>query len=63
MLITEPVNEACWPGQSQELYDLLKGPKKLLGFSEADGADLHCEVKGTGIRDLRLFNWLDETRR
>lgn len=63
MLITEPANEAYWPGQSQKLYDLLKGPKKLVRFSEADGADLHCEVKGTGIRDLQVFNWLDETLR
>jgi hypothetical protein len=63
LLITAPANEAYWPGQSQELYDLLKGPKKLVPFSEADGGDLHCEVKGTGVRDLRVFNWLDETLR
>ena len=63
LLITEPANEAYWPGQSQGLYDLLKGPKKLVPFSEADGGDLHCEVKGTGVRDLRVFNWLDETLR
>jgi hypothetical protein len=31
--------------------------------AEADGGDLHCEVKGTGVRDLRVFNWLDETLR
>jgi hypothetical protein len=61
MLITEPVNEAFWPGQSRQLYDLLVSPKKLVPFSEADGADLHCEPKGTGLRDLRVFNWLDET--
>jgi pimeloyl-ACP methyl ester carboxylesterase len=60
MLITEPVNEAFWPGQSRQLYDLLTSPKKLMPFSEADGADLHCEPKGTGLRDLRVFNWLDE---
>jgi hypothetical protein len=60
MLITEPVNEAFWPGQSRQLYDLLASPKKLLPFSESDGADLHCEPKGTGLRDLRVFNWLDE---
>lgn len=60
MLITEPVNEAFWPGQSRQLYDLLVSPKKLLPFSESDGADLHCEPKGTGLRDLRVFNWLDE---
>jgi Prolyl oligopeptidase family len=61
MLITEPANEAYWPGQSRELYDLLASPKKLAHFSESDGADLHCEPKGTGLRDLRIFNWLDET--
>jgi hypothetical protein len=44
-----------------QLYDLLASPKKLMSFSETDGADLHCEPKGTGLRDLRVFNWLDET--
>jgi dienelactone hydrolase len=61
MLITEPANETYWPGQSRQLYDLLTSPKKLVHFSESDGADLHCEPKGTGVRDLRVFNWLDET--
>jgi len=61
LLITEPANEAYWPGQSRELFDLLASPKKLVHFSESDGADLHCEPNGTGLRDLRVFNWLDET--
>jgi hypothetical protein len=60
MLITAPANEAFWPGQSQRLYDLLKGPKTLVPFTVADGADLHCEPKGLGLRDLRVFNWLDK---
>jgi pimeloyl-ACP methyl ester carboxylesterase len=60
MLITEPANESFWPGQSRQLYDLLTSPRKLVHFSENDGADLHCEPKGIGIRDLRVFNWLDE---
>ena len=60
LLITEPVNEAYWPGQSRQLYDLVASPKKLVHFSESDGADLHCEPKGMGIRDLRIFDWLDE---
>ena len=34
--------------------------EELVHFSENDGADLHCEPKGIGIRDLRVFNWLDE---
>jgi len=61
LLITSPVNEAYWPGQSQQLYEMVNSPKKLVEFTEADGADLHCEPKGTGIRDLRVFNWLDQT--
>ncbi len=61
MLITEPANESYWPGQSRQLYDLLLSPKMLAHFSENDGADLHCEPNGPGLRDLRIFNWLDET--
>lgn len=61
LLIAAPVNEAYWPGQSKQLFDMVNCPKKLVEFTEADGADLHCEPQGTGIRDLRVFNWLDQT--
>ncbi len=61
MLITAPVNEEFWPGQSRQLYDLVTSPKKLVQFSESDGADLHCEPQASGLRDLRVFDWLDET--
>src|SRR5262245_4785326 len=63
MLITAPANEAFWPGQSRQLHDLLACPKTLVPFSASDGADVHCEPKGYGLRDLRVFNWLDETLR
>jgi len=55
------VPKAYWPGQSEKLHNMLTGPKKLVEFTEADGADLHCEPKSTGIRDLRIFDWLDTT--
>lgn len=61
MLITEPDGESFWPGQSQRLYDLLDGPKTLVRFTKEEGADLHCEPKAAGLRDLRIFDWLDET--
>ncbi|WP_181832541.1 alpha/beta hydrolase family protein [Bosea caraganae] len=61
MLITAPANEAFWPGQSGRLHDLLTCPKTLVPFSASDGADLHCEPAGYGLRDLRVFNWLDKT--
>ncbi len=60
MLITEPANEAFWPGQSQKLYAMLTGPKTMAAFAASDGADLHCEPGAYGLRDLRIFNWLDE---
>jgi Prolyl oligopeptidase family len=61
LLITEPANESYWPGQSRRLYNLVTSSKELVHFSESDGADLHCELKGTGLRDLRVFDWLDDT--
>jgi len=61
MLITEPANEAFWPGQSRRLHDLLTCPRTLVPFSAAKGADLHCEPAALGLRELRVFNWLDKT--
>ena len=61
MLITAPQGESFWPGQSQRLYDLLTAPKTLVPFTVEEGADLHCEPKAGGLRDLRIFDWLDET--
>jgi hypothetical protein len=61
MLIADPEGEQFWPGQSQELYDLLPGPKTLVPFTAAEGADLHCEPKALGLRSERFFDWLDET--
>jgi hypothetical protein len=63
MLITDPANEMFWPGQSSRLNELLTSPRTLIAFSESDGADLHCEPQALGLRDLRVFNWLDETLR
>lgn len=60
MLITDPDNEVFWPGQSQALLDMLTCPKKMVRFTAAEGADLHCEPKDPGLRDLRVFDWLDE---
>ena len=61
LLITSPANEVYWPNQSEQLYNLVTGSKRLVRFSDADGADLHCEPNGTGIRDLHIYDWLNET--
>jgi hypothetical protein len=59
LLITEPEDEQFWPGQSQQLYDRLSGPKELVRFTAAEGAGRHCEPLAGALRDARVFDWLD----
>ena len=44
---------------SQAFYDRLPGPKQLVGFTAAEGANRHCEPMGLATRDSRIFDWLD----
>jgi hypothetical protein len=57
--ITNPEDEQFWPGQSERLYQMLPGEKQLVSFTAAEGANRHCEPMGLGIRDARIYNWLD----
>lgn len=61
LLVTDPEGEQFWPGQSQQLYDALPGPKSLVKFTAAEGADRHCEPMGRSLVEQRMFDWLDET--
>jgi hypothetical protein len=61
LLIADPEGESFWPGQSQQLYDALPGPKLLVPFTAAEGADLHCEPKANSLRAQRFFDWFDQT--
>ena len=59
LLITNPEDEQFWPGQSQQLHDLLEGPKELVAFTAHEGANRHCEPMGILTRDARVFDWLE----
>ena len=61
MLITNPEAEQFMPGQSHQLYEMLRCPKTLIDFTRGQGAALHCEANAPGYRDFRIYNWLDET--
>lgn len=61
VLICDPDNEQFWPGQSRRLYDALQGPKEIVRFPAEEGSDWHCEPRSPGIRDQRVFDWLDDT--
>jgi dienelactone hydrolase len=61
IMITDPEGEQFWPGQSRRLYDALPGPKVLVPFTKAEGADMHCEPMARSLVEQRMFDWLDES--
>jgi dienelactone hydrolase len=61
MLITDPDEEQFWPGQPQQLYAALRGPKELVRFTVAEGGEAHCEPLAPRLRAQRIFDWLDAT--
>ncbi len=63
MLVIDPDDEQFWPGQSQQLYDLLPGPKELARFTRAEGANWHCQPLGRRITDVRMFDFFDRSLR
>ena len=59
LLITDPDDEQFWPGQSRRLYDMLTGERELMRFTAEEGAHRHCEPMACGLRDTRIFDWLE----
>ncbi len=43
-----------------QLYDALRCPKKLVKFSAAEGAGMHCEQMNRSLLNRVTFDWLDE---
>ncbi|WP_338863808.1 alpha/beta hydrolase family protein [Myxococcus stipitatus] len=60
VLIMDGEAEDVSPGQSQKLYDALRGPKHLMTFTQAEAAPLHCQSASAALAEERLFDWLDE---
>jgi hypothetical protein len=60
LLITDPDDEQFFPGQPQQLYDLVPGTKELVRFTAHEGASGHCEPMARSLRDTRIFDWLED---
>ena len=56
LLIADPEGEQFWPGQSRQLHDGVSGPKELIAFTAAEGADLHCQPKANGLASQRFLD-------
>ena len=58
LLILDPDDEQFFPGQPRQLYDLLPGEKEILGFTQAQGANFHCQPTGRQLTHAQMLDWL-----
>jgi hypothetical protein len=58
MLITDPDDEAFWPGQSRELHNALPGEKEIVRFTAEQGANHHCEPLARGLAGAVIGDFL-----
>jgi len=59
-LIIDSQSDDDFPGQPQELYDLLTCPKELVTFTVEEGAGEHCQMGALLLSHQRIFDWLDQ---
>jgi hypothetical protein len=60
MLITDPDEEAFWPGQSKEIYEQRTCDRKIICFSRDDGANWHCEPMGHLDVELKMLDFFQD---
>ena len=53
LLIMNPEDEQVWPGQPQQMYDLLPGEKEIIHFTRAQGANFRCQPMGRQLATPR----------
>jgi hypothetical protein len=58
LLVLDPDDEQFFPGQPRELYDLLPGEKAINGFTQAQGANFHCQPTGRQLTHTQMLDWL-----
>ncbi|WP_434970002.1 alpha/beta hydrolase family protein [Microbacterium sp. bgisy207] len=58
LLITSPEKEQFWPGQSEQLAQMVPNGT-LQPFTADEGADYHCQPLARLLTDERMFDWLD----
>jgi hypothetical protein len=60
LLITDPQDEQFWPGQADQLAALTPTVSTVVRFTEAEGADGHCQPLARTLTAQRMFDWMDE---
>ncbi len=59
-LITDPDEEAFWPGQSEEMYGQLVGEREIVHFSRDNGANWHCEPMGRLDVEFKMLDYFQD---
>jgi len=54
-------DEQFYPGQAQQMFDLVTAPKELLDLTEAEGAQMHCSPMAPQRQNDAVFAWLSST--
>ncbi|MER5931922.1 alpha/beta fold hydrolase [Streptomyces sp. NPDC002054] len=62
-LVLDYEDEVFYPGQPQQMFDLLRAPKAYYKFTRATGAQLHCSPMAPQQHCELVFDWLAETLR
>jgi len=60
LLITDPDEEAFWPGQSKDMYGKLTCERKIVSFSRDDGFNFHCEPMGRAAVEFAMFDFFQD---
>lgn len=60
-LVLDAEKDDSFPGQPQKVYDALQCTKKYILFTEAEGAEEHCQCGAASLTNQRIFDWLDQT--
>lgn len=63
MLVMDSENDRLTGGQATILYDSLECPGQYVLFTEAQGADEHCQMGAVEVSNQTMFCWLEKTLR
>ncbi len=59
-LVCDAGKDIFFEGQAQQLFDHLTCTKKMIRFTDTEGAAAHCEMGASRLAYARMYDWLDE---
>jgi hypothetical protein len=60
LLVLDPDDEQFWPGQPEQLHQMLPAEKEIIKFTRAEGANFHCQPLGRQLTNTLMLDWLED---